>query len=113
MLKSEKSEKDETYSPSNHDSDASDNYSCNEDSAVGSGDDRCMTTIHIPEMKQIKFKKHHPVLQIPVLMKVNFMKYSYRMFCLFRLHANSILWNAWPEYFQWNIYNFSANIYIT
>ena len=41
------------------------------ESTVGT---RLMTTIHILEMKQIKFKKRHPVLQAPVLTKVHFMK---------------------------------------
>ena len=32
-----------------------------------------MTTIHIPERKQIKLKKTHPLVLLLVLMKVNFL----------------------------------------
>ena len=35
---------------------------------------RLMTTIHILGRKQIKFKKCHPMIQAPVLMKVHFLK---------------------------------------
>ena len=107
----EKSDKDETYSPSNHDSDASDNYSSNDDSGADSGDEtHDYNTYSGDETDNVD--KNSQAGSTSSSDEGTFYEYSFRMFCLSRLPVNSILWNARMEYFNGIFIMFPANIYI-
>ena len=80
---SEKSDKDETYSPSNHDSDASDNYSSNENSEAGSGDKTQDYNTYSGDETD-KVEENSPTGSTSSSDEGKFFEYSYRMFCLFR-----------------------------
>ena len=96
---SENSENDETYAPSKDDSDGSNNDSSNENSEVGSGDEtHNYNTSSGDETDNVPQKSRGASSSSSDEGK--FYEYSYRMFHLFRLAANSILWNSRSEYFN-------------
>ena len=94
---SEKSDKDDSYAPSNHDSDGSENDSSNEDSSVGSGDEtHDYNTYSGVETDQVEQTSPRGSSSD----EGKFYEYSYRMFYISRFAANSIVWNARPKYFN-------------